>query len=166
VDTFLDVIGYNPTEIEALSILGRLLLALILGGAIGFERQIHHQASGFRTHMLVSTAAAMFTILTMELYHYMDGLGSTTARLDPIRVIEAVTAGVAFLAAGSIIRSGTNVKGLTTGAVMWMAGAIGVACGAGFMLVALIGTGLALLITFVLKRVEGRALPDTGPHGK
>lgn len=164
----LETLGYNPTETEALAILGRLLLAMILGGVIGFEREIHNHASGFRTHMLVSSAAAIFTILTLEIYYHMDDLGSNLARVDPIRVIEAVTAGVAFLAAGSIIRSGTNVRGLTTGAVMWMAGAIGVACGAGFMLVALVGTGLALVITFVLKLFEDRAIrqAEGDPNGE
>lgn len=148
--------GYNATETGLLSIIVRLALAAFLGGLIGLEREATQNASGFRTHMLVATAAALFTALTVEIYFAMAELGGDTARLDPLRVIEAVTAGVAFLAAGSIIRSGKDVKGLTTGAALWMAGAIGVACGAGFYVIAAVGTALALIITYGLRRLEMR----------
>ena len=82
----------------------------------------------------------------------------TTA--DPIRIIEAVTAGVAFLAAGAIIQSRGNVRGLTTGANMWLAGALGVACGAGDYLLAIFGTIFALIVLVVLGRLEQIARKD------
>src|SRR5690606_23421504 len=126
--------------LPVLAITARLAVAALLGAIIGFERELRNRPAGLRTHMLTSLAAAAFTVLTFEIYHEMVDLNAAIARLDPLRVIEAVTAGVAFLAAGAIIRSGGNIKGLTTGAGMWMAGAIGVACGSGFYVVAAIAT--------------------------
>lgn len=143
---------HTPLGIIAL----RLIVAAALGALIGIEREFKNRSAGLRTHMLTALAAALFTVMTFEIYHEMIDLGGDAARLDPIRVIEAVTAGVAFLAAGAIIRAGREVKGLTTGAAMWMAGAIGVAAGAGFFAVALIGAILVVIITYVLGRIEKR----------
>lgn len=154
-------LGGNPTHEPFALIAVRLLVAAVLGALIGLEREIKKHPAGLRTHMLVSTAAASFTIMTFEIYHEMVDLDADTiARLDPIRVIEAVTAGVAFLAAGAIIRSGTDIKGLTTGAGLWMAGAIGVAAGSGFFSVAVLATVLALVITMVLGQFEKRFLEN------
>lgn len=160
MDGFLTLWG-NPTH-EPFGVLAvRLLVAAVLGALIGLEREFKNRPAGLRTHMLVSTAAAAFTVMTFEIYHEMVDLGADIARLDPIRVIEAVTAGVAFLAAGAIIRSGNgDIKGLTTGAAMWMAGAIGVACGAGFFSVAVLVTVLVLVITLVLGQIEKHYLED------
>lgn len=156
----MNVFGFEGTTLPLSQIAGRLIVAMLLGGVIGLERELRNHSAGLRTHMLTALAAATFTVMTFEIYHQMIDLGSDLARLDPIRVIEAVTAGVAFLAAGAIIRSGGNIKGLTTGAGMWMAGAIGVACGAGFYVVAAIGAVLVLVITGVLGLVEKRMLKD------
>lgn len=155
-------LGGNPTHEPFGVVVARLLVAAVLGALIGLEREIKNHPAGLRTHMLVSTAAAAFTVMTFEIYHEMVDLGGDTiARLDPIRVIEAVTAGVAFLAAGAIIRSGSgDIKGLTTGAAMWMAGAIGVASGAGFFSVAVFATVLVLVITIVLGQIEKRFLEN------
>ena len=83
----------------------------------------------------------------------------TTARIDPIRVLEAVTAGVAFLAAGSIIRSGRHVRGLTTGAGLWLSGALGAACGLGYIWIGLVA-GLFGLVIIVVFRLLDRAIED------
>lgn len=153
-------LGGNPTHEPFEIITLRLLVAAVLGALIGLEREIKRHPAGLRTHMLVSTAAAAFTVMTFEIYHEMVDLGATNmARLDPIRVIEAVTAGVAFLAAGAIIRSRSgDIRGLTTGAGMWMAGAIGVAAGAGFFSVAVLATILVLIITVIMGQFEKRFL--------
>jgi putative Mg2+ transporter-C (MgtC) family protein len=154
-------LGGNPTHEPFALIAVRLLVAAMLGALIGLEREFKKHPAGLRTHMLVSTAAAAFTTMTFEIYHEMVDLNADTiARLDPIRVIEAVTAGVAFLAAGAIIRSGADIKGLTTGAGLWMAGAIGVAAGSGFFSVAVLATGLVLTITIALGQFEKRFLED------
>lgn len=162
-----DLLGLNPTTLPVLAITARLAVAALLGAIIGFERELRNRPAGLRTHMLTSLAAAAFTVLTFEIYHEMVDLNAAIARLDPLRVIEAVTAGVAFLAAGAIIRSGGNIKGLTTGAGMWMAGAIGVACGSGFYVVAAIATVFVVVVTFVLGYFERRVLHTNGepPEG-
>ena len=153
-------LGGNPTSESIVVIASRLLVAAVLGALIGLEREVKDHPAGLRTHMLTSVAAATFTVMTFEIYHEMVDLGAESiARLDPIRVIEAVTAGVAFLAAGAIIRSGAkDIKGLTTGAGMWMAGAIGVASGAGFFSVAVLATVLLLAIMGIIGFLEKRFL--------
>ena len=134
----------------------RLLAAVIVGAVVGFDRELRNKPAGLRTHILISLAAALFTLITFELHHtVIQRQRSTTA--DPIRIIEAVTAGVAFLAAGAIIQSRGNVRGLTTGANMWLAGALGVACGAGDYTLAVFGTVFAVIVLVVLGRLEAMA---------
>ena len=109
------------TAIPEWQIICRLLMALFLGGTIGFDREVKNRPAGLRTHMLIALAAAIFSITTLEI---VAGLEKTGHTADPIRAIEAVTAGVAFLAAGTIIQSRAQISGLTTGASMWLAGAL------------------------------------------
>ncbi|GAB4394285.1 MAG: MgtC/SapB family protein [Kiloniellaceae bacterium] len=139
-----------------------LLLAVIFGGAIGMDREFRQKAAGLRTHILVSLAAAIFTLITFEIFFEMQEL-MAEPRGDAIRIIEAVTAGVAFLAAGTIIQSGGAVQGLTTGASMWLAGAVGLACGGGFYVIAVMGTVLALVVLFILGKLEARIAPSDDP---
>ncbi|MEH0070128.1 MgtC/SapB family protein [Pannonibacter sp. Pt2-lr] len=133
----------------------RLVFAAGLGASIGFEREIHSSAAGLRTHMIVSMAACLFTIIAAEIMAE-EFKGATHLQTDPLRLIEAVTAGVAFLAAGSIIRSGGKVTGLTTGAGMWMAGAIGLACGSGLLPLAILAAALAIAVLWLLRRMSQR----------
>ncbi len=144
----------SNTDLSEGVIAARMLLAVALGGIIGFDREWLDRPAGLRTHMLTALAAALFTLITLELHADVVHQGGRT---DPIRVIEAVTAGVAFLAAGAIFRSGRDVKGLTTGAGMWLAGAIGVACGVGYGIVAVMATVLATVILAAVRWMEGRA---------
>jgi putative Mg2+ transporter-C (MgtC) family protein len=134
----------------------RLLAAVVVGAAVGFDRELRNKPAGLRTHILISLAAALFTLITFELHHTVVSNNARTTA-DPIRIIEAVTAGVAFLAAGAIIQSRGAVRGLTTGANMWLAGALGVACGAGDYTLAAFGTVFALLVLVVLGRLEHAA---------
>lgn len=134
-------------------IAARLLLAAVLGAAIGFEREWRHHPAGLRTHMLVSLASASFALLGIEILHSPQ-FDEDSARLDPTRIIEAITAGVAFLAAGSIIFARGRVKGLTTGAGLWLAGAIGLASGLGLWQVAIFSSVLALVVLGLLSGVE------------
>ncbi|MFZ1101457.1 MAG: MgtC/SapB family protein [Hyphomicrobiaceae bacterium] len=133
----------------------RLLLAAALGAVIGLEREFKARPAGLRTHMLVALAAAVFTLITLELLQETRS-AQEQGRADPIRVIEAVTAGVAFLAAGAIIQARGQVQGITTGAAMWLAGAVGVACGGGYYTIAAMATVLAMLILTVLAYIERR----------
>lgn len=143
VETFL------PQHIIAI----RLLIAAALGGLIGFEREVNTAEAGLRTHILVATAAALFTILAFEIFHTLEG-GPNGPQADPIRAVEAVTAGIAFLGAGAIFRSGAGVQGLTTGAGMWLAGAVGIASALGHYVIA---AGVALFAVIVLAALRALA---------
>lgn len=141
------------TATPELEILLRLVLAVAFGGIIGLEREMRDRAAGLRTHMMTALAAAVFTVLTLEIYHHLLSVDDS-AKGDPLRIVQAVTAGVAFLAAGAIIHSQGEIRGLTTGAGMWLAGAVGLACGAGYYLIAVMATVLAVVVLAGLKMVE------------
>ena len=144
------------TELPIVIILLRIFGAGLLGALLGLERELHDRNAGLRTHTLISIAAASLAILTIEIT-LADYLVRDTSQLDPLRVIEAVTAGVAFLAAGAIIQSRGNVRGLTTGAGMWLAGVIGLAAGMGHWAIAGVATVAGIFILSVMRWVEIRA---------
>jgi putative Mg2+ transporter-C (MgtC) family protein len=134
-----------PFSVVAIRLTGATLLCAVLG----LEREMTGHAAGLRTHMLIGLAAAVYAILTLQLIaDYGDG--PEMIRMDPVRLVEATTAGVAFLAAGTIVLSRGSVKGLTTGAVMWVAAAIGLSAGLGLWAVAVMTAALALTISLVL----------------
>ncbi|MBA4801026.1 MAG: MgtC/SapB family protein [Euryhalocaulis sp.] len=134
----------------------RLLIAAGLGMVIGIDREFRDHEAGLRTHMLVSLAAAAFAVITLQLAADSNALGEAS-RADTLRIIEAVTAGVAFLGAGAIIHSSGDVRGLTTGASMWLCGGIGVAAGAGYFGIAAVTTAIGFVILSVVRIVEKRA---------
>jgi putative Mg2+ transporter-C (MgtC) family protein len=142
-----------------LEVVARLVLASGLAAVLGWDREERDRPAGLRTYMLVALASAVFTVLTFEIFETTQQ-GQANSNSDPIRIIEAVTAGVAFLAAGTIIQGRNKVVGLTTGAGMWMAGALGVACGAGHYVLAL----LAALLAFVILRLVS-VLQTNGTKG-
>jgi len=131
----------------------RMLAALVFGALVGFERERKNRAAGLRTHMLVCLAAASVTLITIEIAH-MQTFQNDAIRIDPVRLVEAVTGGVAFLAAGFIVFANGKVHGLTTGAGMWLAGAIGLACGLGLFQIAANATVLAIVVLWALGRME------------
>lgn len=132
----------------------RLGLALICGMVVGIDRELRDKPAGLRTHMLVSLAAASFTLISFDFHARLIAQGNENA--DPIRALEAVVAGVAFLGAGTIIQSARKVRGVTTGAGMWMAGAIGVACGGGLFAIAILLTVAIFVVVTILGMVEAR----------
>ncbi|NIZ10990.1 MgtC/SapB family protein [Pseudooceanicola sp. HF7] len=128
----------------------RLGAAIILGGVIGWEREYQRKSAGLRTHIMVALAACLFTLIMLGLL--MDPLADDDSiRKDPIRVIEAVTAGVAFLAGGSIFTAEDKVQGVTTGAGLWLAGAVGLCCGMGNIALAALASLLAVVVLYLLK---------------
>ena len=149
----------HPTYTGFPVIVARLLMAALFGAVIGFEREWRNRPAGLRTHILVCVAAATFAILTIEIVH-APMFEKDTGRFDPIRIVEAVTAGVAFLAAGVVIFTKGEVHGLTTGAGMWLAGAIGVGCGLGLWQIALFSTLLALVVLSLLHLFERKVIDD------
>lgn len=131
----------------------RLLGAALLGGLIGLDRELKGHPAGLRTNMLIALGAAAFALCAQFMVEHFAAIGPQV-RMDPIRLIEAATAGVAFLAAGTIVLSGGRVKGVTTGALMWVSAAVGLTVGLGLWVVAAPTTLIALLISIVLRRFE------------
>jgi putative Mg2+ transporter-C (MgtC) family protein len=152
VDSLLSQLE-NSTYTPFHGIAVRLVLATLLGAAIGFEREWTRRPAGLRTHILVCLAAATAAVLTIEITHVAP-FQEDSVRVDPIRLIEAVTAGVAFLAAGFIVFSRGEVHGLTTAAGMWLAGAVGLASGLGFWQIALLATLLGVTVLWLLRLFE------------
>ncbi|MBK1851067.1 MgtC/SapB family protein [Marinobacter sp. 1-4A] len=141
------------TEIPVLDMFIRLLAAAGLALVLGLEREFRGKAAGLRSHMLVSLGASAFIIMGMHIL-FATAEGDPSARIDPTRIVEGVIGGIGFLGAGSIIQSRGSVQGITTGASIWMAGAIGVACGLGIFALAGMVTLMALIIMSVLGRFQ------------
>lgn len=140
----------DVTDVEQITrILTRLLLAAVLGGVLGYEREHQGKAAGIRTHMLVAIGAALFVLVPQQ-------AGMEIA--DQSRVIQGIVTGIGFLGAGAIIkhRSEEDVKGLTTAAGVWLTGAIGIACGLGRESTAILSTLLALIVLAMVPRLVDR----------
>ena len=135
-----------------LRIFFQLFLALVLGGVVGLEREWRKKEAGMRTHALVSLGAALFTIIALETFGALAS--SEGARLDLGNVIGAVAIGLGFMGGGIIFVQANRVVGLTTAAGVWVAGAVGVAVGAGFFETAIFATLLLLVVLSVLGGVE------------
>jgi putative Mg2+ transporter-C (MgtC) family protein len=127
----------------------RLTLGLALGAIIGFERETHGQPAGFRTHALVATGSALFTIVSAY------GFGGDL--VDPTRIAAQIVTGIGFIGAGTILQYRGQVRGLTTAASLWSVAAIGMAAGAGMWVISLVATVLIVVILTVLDRVEDMA---------
>ncbi len=140
--------------ISNLDILGRLLLAAILGSAVGFERERLVWAAGIRTHMLVSVGSCL--VIIVSAFGFSDILGSPNVSLDPSRMAAQVVSGIGFLGAGTIMLRGEMVKGLTTAAGLWAVAAIGLAAGAGLYTAAVATTVIVLVILAGVKPLEER----------
>ncbi|HAR54116.1 MgtC/SapB family protein [Roseovarius nubinhibens] len=153
LDVIIEELNGTFSSVPPLVAGTRLVAAVVLGGIIGYERERREKPAGLRTHMLVSMAAALFIIISQQLANLPFG-DSDALRVDPLRLVEAVTAGVAFLAAGIIFTSKGQVRNITTGASLWLAGAIGLACGAGQMPLAAMATGIVVLVLLSLHVVE------------
>ncbi len=133
-----------------LDVVIRILLAAVLGGVIGIEREIREHTAGFRTHILVAVGAAAFTLASSY------GLEGTD--FDPNRISAQVVTGIGFLGAGAIIRYGVSVRGLTTAASLWAVAAVGLLAAQGFFSAALITTAVVIISLYVLRLIENRIL--------
>ena len=140
--------------VEILEILGRLFLAVVLGGLVGWQREVVDRPAGFRTHVLVCVGSATYMMVSS----IMQREGA-----DPARIAAQVASGMGFLGAGTILRHGNVVRGLTTAASLWTVAAIGLCVGVGrerALVVAILATIVVLVTLSVLSRVE-RSLPGT-----
>jgi putative Mg2+ transporter-C (MgtC) family protein len=144
----------------------RLVIAALLGGAVGIERELREREAGFRTHLLVSVGSALFTIASA--YGFREFLvgGGNVVRADPTRIAAQIVTGIGFLGAGAIIRQGLSVRGLTTAATLWVVAAIGLTTGAGYYWPAVATTAIALFSLWPLRIfahvVISRFRPVTG----
>lgn len=137
-----------------LDMIGRLLVAALLGSVIGFERERLIWAAGMRTHMLVCVGSCLLMIVSA--FGFSDVLGQPNITLDPSRVAAQVVSGIGFLGAGTILLRGEVVKGLTTAASLWAVAAIGLASGGGLFVPAMATTAIVLAILAGMKPFEER----------
>ena len=141
--------------LSADAIILRLLLATLLGAIIGAEREYTHRPAGIRTHMLVALGACAVMLTGQMIFCQYFPLGASP---DPARLAAQVIAGVGFLGAGTILREGSSIRGLTTAASVWSVACLGVAVGAGFYIVGLVGLVLMLLTLVTMERLQKRFL--------
>jgi len=145
---------HNPWVISDVHLVIRLLLSVMLGGLVGFERERKNHAAGLRTHTLVCLGSCLLMILSM--YGFADFVGQPNVSLDPARLAAQVITGVGFLGAGTILFTGKSITGLTTAASIWVVMAVGLTVGAGFYLPAALSAVMVLLILWGLNIVEKR----------
>jgi putative Mg2+ transporter-C (MgtC) family protein len=145
---------FIPESVSGIFVV-RLLVACLLGGVIGFERDIHGRAAGLRTNMLVSTGAALFMVVSLAMAQiHLSGSESTGLRVDPSRIAAQIVTGIGFLGAGAIIKEGFNIRGLTTAACLWVSAGLGMAAGAGLFEMAILVTLIGLFSLVVVNWFE------------
>jgi putative Mg2+ transporter-C (MgtC) family protein len=142
----------------------RLVLAAVLGGAVGIERELREREAGLRTHMMVSLGAALFTLASA--YGFTDFITAqgNLYRIDPTRIAAQIVSGIGFLGAGAIIRQGLAVRGLTTAATLWVVAAIGLASGAGYYDAAVMTTIVVVFALWPLRIVAYRIVVRMRPE--
>lgn len=135
---------------------GKLLLAAVVGGAIGFEREAHGQAAGFRTYLIVGVASCLMMMLSLHMEELFRNLlvDKSVVRLDPARIASYAIASMGFLGAGAIIKGKGSVRGLTTAAGLWSATGIGLAIGAGYIITAVVTTAIILASLYLAYPVK------------
>ena len=138
----------------------RLMLAFVLGGAIGLEREIHGRPAGLRTHILVCVSATMIMVASKSHVQLPYPLSADIRiNIDPGRIVAGIMTGIGFLGAGGIIRLGDLIRGITTAACIWFAAALGIVIGEGCYALALLSTGSILIVLITLQWLEHRFHP-------
>lgn len=132
--------------------------AFLLSGAVGLEREIRHKSAGLRTYTVVGMSAALFLLISK--YGFMDVIDKDRIVLDPSRVAAQIVTGIGFIGAGLIFVRGDSVKGLTTAATVWLVTGIGMACGAGLLILAFAVTAAYFVIALIFPLLL-RLLPVT-----
>lgn len=148
----MDLTFLDSTEININNVAFRLFLSTILGGLLGWEREVRRQNAGLRTHMIISAGACLLMLISI----YIPQAFSNYPNVDPGRIAAQVVSGIGFLGAGAIFRLGGNTHGLTTAATIWVVAAVGLAVGAGMYGAAVIATLLLLFVLAILDKVGKR----------
>jgi len=152
----------NPWYISEAELLLRLVISVVLGGIVGFERERKSRAAGLRTHVLVCLGSCLLMLLSM--YGFAAFAREFNVRLDPARLAAQVITGVGFLGAGTILFTGRAIIGLTTAASLWVVMAVGLATGAGFYLAAAATTVMSFLVLWGLSLFEKRFIRHLVEH--
>ncbi|MDP2654511.1 MAG: MgtC/SapB family protein [Candidatus Omnitrophota bacterium] len=143
----------------------KILLTILLCGLIGWEREIRNKVAGLRTHILVGVGSALIVLTS---FYISDIYKTTIPVVDPTRMVAGIVTGIGFLCAGTIIRAGDQVIGLTTAATLWIVSGIGMAVGAGDYLTAGIVTVIVFFVLIGVRSVEGKIRNNSsqgGGHG-
>ncbi len=157
----LDTIGSYD-----LSVFLRILSSLLLGFAIGLEREMTNKYAGLRTNILVCLGACIFTIISIYGFPEVSVSGDELGTRDTARVAAQVVTGIGFIGGGTVLRHGATVFGLTTAATLWVSAAIGMACGAGMYGVAIIATVLSILVLVSIRLFEKNVLVSSTKNTK
>ena len=150
-------------QIQNPEILIRIVFAIILGSLIGLEREITNKSAGLRTQIMVCLGACIFTILSI--YGFSKAVTIYPIG-DPSRVAAQIITGIGFIGAGTVLRQGLTVTGLTTASTLWIVAAIGMACGCGLISIATVSTILAVGILVLIRIFEVRIMPHNMKHQK
>lgn len=149
-------LAWHDWQLESLF---RIFLGTLLGGAIGYERDLHGRPAGLRTNAIVALASATFMVVSTRFIYFQHYEAGQLVGVDGSRIAASVVSGIGFLGAGAILRTGLTIKGLTTAAGLWLVSAIGMAAGGGMYLVSVFVTLIGLSALTLLRRFEDRAGP-------
>ena len=134
----------------------RIIIGTVLGGVIGYERDVHRRPAGLRTHVIVALAASTFMVVSTQFVHFQSYGKGDLVTVDPSRIAASVVSGIGFLGAGAILRTGISVQGLTTAAGLWLVAAIGLFAGAAMYAESVFVTAAGLVALTVLRRLEDK----------
>jgi len=134
-------------------VISRIFLAALLGGIVGFERELYRHEAGLRTHILVSVGSTLIMLTSLYVFDIYKMAG-----VDPTRIAANVVSGIGFICAGTIIRYGMEIRGLTTAATLWMTAAVGLAVGCGFYIAAILATLVAIIALIPLRTFEKKLI--------
>ncbi len=143
------------------TVFGKLFIAAVLGGLIGWERERRGRPAGLRTHLLVCVGVTLIMLVSEHIFvQYQGYKQDSILRIDPARIASQVVTGIGFLGAGTIMRHKATVRGLTTAASLWVVAGIGLAIGSGFILPAIFTAFIAIMTLILLPKVESEIKKD------
>jgi len=134
----------------------RIVVGMLLGGVIGYERDIHGRPAGLRTHAVVALASATFTVVSTHIAFFQHYTAGDFTDIDGSRIAASVVSGIGFLAGGAILRNGITVQGLTTAAGLWLVAAIGMCAGAGMYVESVAATVIGITTLTLMRRFEDK----------
>ncbi len=140
-------------------LISRILMGAVLGGIIGYERDLHGRPAGLRTHVMVALASATFMVVSTHFVYFQHYVHGDSVEVDASRIAASVVSGIGFLAGGAIFRTGLTVTGLTTAAGLWLVSAIGLSAGAGMVIESCASTLMGVLVLTFMRRFETQTDP-------